>query len=183
MTGRAAATRYARALFDVAEKEADVQQAGRELKEFADLVASNETLARVLANPAVPVQKKHGAVQALLAQAGSISSVVSKLLLLLADRDRLMLLPDIVTSYEHRLMEQAKVVRGEVVTAITLPADRLQALQQSLSAASGRQVQLENRVDPSIIGGAVARIGSTVYDGSVTTQLEKLKQQLIEAES
>ena len=183
MTGRAAATRYARALFDVAQKESDVQQAGRELKGFADLVASNDALARVLANPAVPVQKKHGIVQALIGQAGSISSVVSKLLLLLADRDRLVLLPDIVTSYEHRLMEQAKVVRGEVVTAMQLPADRLQALQQSLSTATGRQVQLENRVDSSIIGGAVARIGSTVFDGSVTTQLEKLKQQLMESEA
>lgn len=183
MTSRAAALRYARALFDVARKEADVQQAGRELKDFAGVVSSNEPLARVLSNPAVPVQKKHAVVEALLAAAGGASPVVSKLLLLLADRDRLMLLPDIVTSYEHRLMEQAQVVRGEVVTALRLPADRLQALQESLAAATGRQVQLDNRVDPSIIGGAITRIGSTVYDGSVTTQLEKLKQQLLQAEA
>ena len=181
MTSRAAAIRYARALFDVAQKEADVQQVGRELKDFAAVVSSNDQLARVLSNPAVPVQKKHAVVKALLAQA-TVSPIVSKLLLLLADRDRLMLQPDIVASYEHRLMEQAQVVRGEVVTAIQLPPERLQALQQSLSTATGRHVQLENRVDPSIIGGAVARIGSTVYDGSVTTQLAKLKQQLIEAD-
>jgi F-type H+-transporting ATPase subunit delta len=183
MTSRAAAIRYARALFDVAQKEGDVQQAGRDLKEFAELVASNEALARALASPAVPVQKKRALVEALVTHAGSISPIVSKLLLLLADRDRLMLLPDIVASYEHRLMDQAKVVRGEVLTAIQLPVERLQSLQQSLSTATGRQVQLENRVDPSIIGGAIARIGSTVYDGSVTTQLEKLKQQLVEAET
>ena len=58
-----------------------------------------------------------------------------------------------------------------------------QALQLGLARATGRQVQLEHRVDPSIVGGAVARVGSTVYDGSVTTQLEKLKQQLMEAEA
>lgn len=183
MTPRAAASRYARALFDVAQKESDVQQAGRELKAFAELVSSNEPLARVLSNPSIPVQKKRGIVQALVAQAGPMSPVVSKLLGLLADRDRLILLPDIVDSYEHRLMEQARVVRGEVVTAVQLPQERLRALEQGLAAATGRQVQLENRVDPSIVGGAVARIGSMVYDGSVTTQLQKLKQQLIEAET
>jgi F-type H+-transporting ATPase subunit delta len=183
MTSRAAAIRYARALFDVALKEGDIEQVGRDLREFSDLVSANETLARVLSNPAIPVQKKRALVEALTARAGSLSPIVSKLLALLADRDRLILLPDVVRSYENRLMEHAQVVRAEVVTAIPLPSDRVQALQQGLSRATGRQVQLENRVDPSIVGGAVARVGSTVYDGSVTTQLEKLKQQLIEAEA
>lgn len=183
MTPRAAATRYARALFDVVLKEADVQQVGRELAAFGQLVSSNEPLARVLSNPAIPVQKKRAVVQALLQQAGPVSPVLSKLLLLLADRDRLLLLPDLVRAYENRLMDHAQVVRAEVVTAVSLPPDRVQALQQGLASATGRQVQLEHRVDTSIIGGAVARIGSIVYDGSVTTQLEKLKQQLLEAET
>jgi F-type H+-transporting ATPase subunit delta len=112
-----------------------------------------------------------------------LSPIVVKLLALLADRDRLALLPEIVRSYENRLMEHAQVVRAEIVTAIALPPDRLAALQQGLAGATGRQVQLEHRVDPSIVGGAIARVGSTVYDGSVTTQLEKLKQQLMEAEA
>ena len=75
-------------------------------------------------------------------------------------------------------MEHAKVVRAEVVTAVPLPADRVAALQQGLAGATGREVQLETRVDPSIIGGAITRIGSTVYDGSVTRQLEKMKEAL-----
>lgn len=183
MTPRAAASRYARALFDVAHKEADVEQVGRDLTAFGQLVASNEPLSRVLANPAIPVQKKRAVVQALLQQAGPIPPVLSKLLLLLADRDRLVLLPDLVRAYENRLMDHAKVVRAEVVTAVELAPDRVQALRQGLAAATGRQVQLEHRIDTSIIGGAVARIGSIVYDGSVTTQLEKLKQQLLEAEA
>jgi F-type H+-transporting ATPase subunit delta len=65
---------------------------------------------------------------------------------------------------------------------VELPADRVAALKTGLARATGRQVHLETRVDPSIVGGAVTRIGSTVYDGSVTTQLQKLKQQLIRAE-
>jgi F-type H+-transporting ATPase subunit delta len=181
MTSRGSAIRYARALFDVAKKEADVQQIGREFSAFASLVSGNEMLGRTLANPAIPVQRKRGVVEQLLARAGTLSPVVSKLLLLLADRDRMALLPEIASAYEARLMDEAQIVRAQLTTAVELPADRISQLQQGLARATGRQVQLETRVDPSIIGGAVARIGSTVYDGSVTTQLEKVKERLTAA--
>ena len=75
-------------------------------------------------------------------------------------------------------MDHHQVVRAEVTTAIALPPDRVVALQQGIARATGRQVQLETRVDPAIIGGVVTRVGSTVYDGSVTTQLQRLKEQL-----
>jgi len=178
MTSRAAGTRYARALFDVALKEADIEGAGRDLAGFAELVAGNDVLKRVLSNPAIPAAHKRAVVEQLLAKAGSVSPVVVKLLGLLADRDRLVLLPEIAAAYRNRLMEHAKVVRAEVVTAVALPADRIAALQRGLAGATGLDVQLENRVDPSIIGGAITRIGSTVYDGSVVRQLEKMKDAL-----
>jgi F-type H+-transporting ATPase subunit delta len=181
MTSRAAATRYARALFDVARRESDVQQAGRELSSFAHLVAGNEMLARVLENPAIPVQRKRAVIEQLLARVAPVSPVVTKLLLLLADRDRLALLPDLARAYEARLMEEAKVVRAQLTTAIALPGEKVEALRQGLARATGRQVQIETQVDARIIGGAVARIGSTVYDGSVTTQLQRVKERLTEA--
>jgi F-type H+-transporting ATPase subunit delta len=183
MTSRAAGTRYARALFDVALKEGDIEQVGRDLAGFAALVAGNDILKRVLSNPAVPAARKRAVVEQLLAAAGGISPIVVKLLTLLADRDRLAILPDIAAAYKNRLMEHAKVIRAEVVTAVALPADRVAALQRGLAGATGREVQLETRVDPSIIGGAIARIGSTVYDGSVTRQLEKMKDALTAAAS
>jgi F-type H+-transporting ATPase subunit delta len=108
--------------------------------------------------------------------------VVSRLLLLLADRDRLVLVPDLADAYRSRLMDHQLVVRAEVTTAVPLPEDRAASLRQGLAHVTGRQVQLDIRVDPSIVGGAVARIGSTVYDGSVTTQLEKMKQQLVDVQ-
>ncbi len=178
MTSRAAATRYARAIFDVALKEGDPVQVGREIAEFSALVSGHETLQRVLSNPAVPAPAKRAIVEQLLAQAGTLSPIVSKLLVLLAERDRLLILGEIDTAYRNRLMEHAKIVRAEVTTAAPLPADRVAALRQGLVNATGLDVQLENRVDPSIIGGAVTRIGSTVYDGSVTRQLERLKETL-----
>ncbi len=183
MTSRAAAARYARALFDVARKEADIQKVGGDINEFAELLSANEMLSRTLANPAIPAARKRGVIEQLLGRSSEITPVVSKLLLLLADRDRLILVPAIASAYQSRLMEHANVVRAELITAVALPADRLTALHQGLERATGRQVQLDTRLDASIIGGAVARIGSTVYDGSVTTQLERLKQKLVEAET
>jgi F-type H+-transporting ATPase subunit delta len=175
MTPKAAATRYARALFDIVLTEGDVQQAGRELSGFAGLLAEHEPLQRVLSNPAVPAPRKRAVVEQVLARVGPITPALGKLLLMLADRDRLGLVPHVATAYRARLLDHAQVVQAEVTTAVPLPADRVSALQAGLARATGRQVQIENRVDPAIIGGAVTRIGSTVYDGSITRQLEKMK--------
>ena len=179
MTGRAAAARYARALFDVARKEGgDIQQAGRDLTAFARIVATTPALSRALSNPAIPATRKRAVVEQLLARAGAISPVLSKLLLLMAERDRLMLLPELAEAYERRLMEDAKIVRAEVTTAAPLTPDGVSKIQAALARTTGREVQIETRVDPEIIGGVVTRIGSTVYDGSVARQLEKLRATL-----
>jgi F-type H+-transporting ATPase subunit delta len=179
MTSQGAAIRYARALFDItlAEKR-DVLEAYRELSGFAALMTGNESLAKALTNPAIPAARKRAVIEALISRAGTLQISFAKLLLLLADRDRLALLPDVARAFENRLMDYQKVVRAEVVTAVTLPDDRITALKSGLVAATGREVRLATRVDSSIIGGAVARIGSTVFDGSVTRQLERMRETL-----
>jgi F-type H+-transporting ATPase subunit delta len=179
VTLRAAAKRYARALFDVALAEGLAEPAQRELRQFADLVRGNEALWNVVGNPAIPAARKHGLVKALLDKAGPLSPPLAKLLLLLADRDRLLLLPELADAYDERVLEYQKVIRGGVTTAVPLDAARLRALEESLGRMTGRRVTLTPRVDPSIIGGVVAKLGSTVYDGSVATQLEKMKESLI----
>ena len=182
MTSRATANRYARALFDVAIAERiDLEQIDRELAGVAALVAAYEPLQRVLSNPAIPAARKRAVIEQLLSRS-PVNAVLSRILLLLADRDRLVLLPELTQAYRSRLMDHRQIVRAEVTTAMTLPADRVAALQHGLARATGREVQLDVRVDPSIVGGAVARVGSTVFDGSVTTQLRKLKEQLVEHE-
>jgi F-type H+-transporting ATPase subunit delta len=171
--------RYARALFDITRAEGkDLVEAHRQLRDFSSLVTTNEALARVLTNPAIPAARKRAVVEQLLGRVGTLQPPVAKLLLLLAERDRLSLLPDVVRAFENRLMEHLGIVRAEVVTAIDLPADRVKALTQNLARATGREVQLATRVDPEIIGGAVARIGSIVFDGSVTRQLERMREVL-----
>ena len=182
MTRRGAAGRYARALFDVAHKEgADVQQVGRELSALAAVMSGHEMLARTLSNPAIPAPRKRAVMEQILTRAGAVSLPLTKLLLLLADRDRLVLVPEVAAAYDARLMEHAQVVRAEVTTAIPLTDAHVAELRDGLARVTGRQVQLETRIDASIIGGAVARIGSTVYDGSVVTQLQKVQERLTAA--
>jgi F-type H+-transporting ATPase subunit delta len=181
MTTRTAANRYARALFDVAVKEKqDLDTIDRELAGFIDLLKQHATFEQVLLNPAVPAPRKRAAVASVLSHA-KMSPAVSKLLVLLAERDRILLLPELLAAYRQRLLDFRKIVRAEVVTAEPLPADRAQAVEHGLAQASGRTVRMDLRVDPAIIGGVVARIGSTVYDASVATQLQKMKQKLVES--
>jgi F-type H+-transporting ATPase subunit delta len=179
MTTRASAARYASALFDVATKEANPEQAEKELTEFADLLRAHAELQKVLLNPAVPAASKRAVMDQLLDRQRP-SSPVRKLLLLLAERDRLELIPDLVDVYRARLLEHLKVVTAEVTTAAELPAEEAARLQQRLAASTGRTVTMTTKVDPSIIGGVVTRIGSTVYDGSVATQLAAMRQRLSE---
>jgi F-type H+-transporting ATPase subunit delta len=178
VTNKTAAIRYARALLDVAVREkADLEAIEHELSQFGDLFTRYPLLEKVLLNPAVPVPRKRAAVADLLGVA-KLSPIVSKLLTLLADRDRLVLVPDLLAAYRERLLEHQNVVRAEVTTSVPLDAQRTSAIERGLAKLTGRTVKLSTKVDPSIIGGMVARIGSTVYDASVMRQLERMKERL-----
>ena len=179
MTHRTAATRYARALIDVALKEhADLSNIEAQLADFTALIASHKTLEQALLNPAVSAPRKRAAVAELTALA-KLQPVLAKLLVLLAERDRLVLLPDLLAAYRERVQAIQNVVQAEVTTAIELAPERTREIQERLAHATGRTVRLSTRVDPSIVGGAVTRIGSTVYDGSVTSHLRRMKQRLL----
>ena len=178
MTNKTAALRYARALLDVGIKEkADLEKIERDLQEFLDLLRAYPALEKVLLNPAVPVTRKRPVVEDLMARA-SFSPILSKLLVMLAERDRLVLLPDVLGSYRDRLMDYRQVARAEVTTATPLDPKKVQAIQAGLAKATGRTVTVTAKVDPSIIGGMVARVGSTVYDASIAHQLVRMKDRL-----
>jgi F-type H+-transporting ATPase subunit delta len=178
MTSRTAAGRYARALLDVAIKEGtDLDKIGRELDEFLAFFTHQTTLERLMLNPAVPAPRKRAAMEQITAQAG-LTPVVAKLLVMLADRDRLALLRDVAAIYHDALADRQNVVRAEVTSAEPLPPDRIQTIERQLAALTGKRVTMNTKVDPAVIGGVVARVGSTVYDASVATQLKKIRDRL-----
>ena len=179
MSSRASAVRYARALFDVAVKESEPGQVEQELSSITALIKGHADLQRALESPSVPPTSKKALVEALV-QRAQFTAPVGKLLVMLADRDRLVLLPDVLEAFQAKLREQRRVLEAEVTTAIPLEPAQQAALQQRLSAATAREVTVTTKVDPALIGGVVARIGTMVYDGSLATQLAKLKGRLAE---
>jgi F-type H+-transporting ATPase subunit delta len=178
MTSRTAAARYARALLDVATKEsADLDTIARDLDEFNAFLTGQPSLAGLMLNPAVPAPRKRAAMEQIAAISG-VTPIVAKLLILLADRDRLVLLKDVSATYRDFLAERQNVVHAEVTSAEPLSEERVQAVTQRLATVTGKRVSMTTRVDKDIIGGVVARVGSTVYDASIATQLKKIRERL-----
>jgi len=113
-----------------------------------------------------------------MAQAGDLSAEVRRMVTMLADRDRLAALPQLAAAYAELLLDAQRIVTADVVTATALTDASRAALSAALGRATGKSVRLTERVDPAIVGGVVARVGSFVYDGSVTRQLERMRDKL-----
>ena len=101
-------------------------------------------------------------------------------MVLLAESRKLDLIPVLSTAYRERLLAHQNIVRAEVTSATALTPEQTQALAASLGKVTGKQVELSVSVDPALLGGVVAKIGSTVYDGSVRTQLSRMRAQLLD---
>jgi F-type H+-transporting ATPase subunit delta len=179
MTNRAVATRYARALLDVSQQDTDPQRVEREVSIFAELMASNANLGNSLINPCIPPDRKRALMTQVVARMGDVLPITRRLLMLLADRDRLSLLEDILSAYREALMALRGVVRAQVTTSSELPQARVEAITKTLEDATGKKVQVETGVDPAILGGMVTRIGSTIYDGSVAGHLGRLRRRFL----
>jgi F-type H+-transporting ATPase subunit delta len=98
----------------------------------------------------------------------------------LVERHQLGTLPALAHAYRARLMERRNIVAADIATAVPLSADTTEAIAQRLGEVTGKQIRLQARIDASLIGGVVARVGSIVYDGSVTGQLARMRQKLVE---
>ena len=179
MMNCAVAMRYARALLEVSQQQAKPERIEQELEAFHELLGQHATLKAVLVNPAVPPARKRGLVADLLTHAEGVSDVTNRLLTLLAERNRLVLLGEILEAYRSRLMDLRGVVHARLTTAEPLAPKRAEEIRQRLSSAMGKEVTIERSVDAAVIGGLVTQIGSTVYDGSVARHLERLKQRFL----
>lgn len=180
MSLRTVARRYAGALFDVAHKNGTLDRAEQQLGAFGQLLGGHAELRKVLETPAIAAQKKRAILDALLEKVGDGEGEVRQLLRMLADRDRLSLLPEIASAFTDRVRVSRRVLKAEVTTAVPLPDAQRASLGAALERAAGSKLIITEKVDPAIIGGVVARVGSLVFDGSVTRQLERMRQKLLQ---
>ncbi|MGH7361799.1 MAG: ATP synthase F1 subunit delta [Candidatus Methylomirabilales bacterium] len=177
MTGGGLAKRYAKALLEAAAEAGALEQVAADLEALGPHFTGKE-VAGFFANPAIPGVQKEAALTA-VAERASAGPLSVSLLRLLQARQRVSLVPDIARLFRDLVDERTGRVRAEVTAAVPLATASVEALAARLSAATGRQVHLIPRVDPSVLGGLVARVGSTVYDASLRTQLRRMRETLI----
>lgn len=172
------ARRYARALLEVATETNSLDQTTEQLTSFSKVLEKNSDLADVLTNPAFTRAQRSSVMEALFTAAGGLTPALSNLLRLLVDRGRLGYLPDIARVFLDMADVRAGRIRGKVTSAAPLAHDSLKKLEQALEKLTQRNVVLQTRVDPSVLGGVQAQVGSVVYDGTIRSQLDDLKRVL-----
>ena len=180
MSLRTSANRYAKALFDVAlQEKADLVQVDRDLQAVVAMLEASPDLAQASNRGTVTEEKRKSLIEA-VSKAMTLTTPVTKLLVLLAQTRKLNLLAELEKAYRERLLAHQNIVRAEVKSAAPLSPEKTRALEESLAKVTGKKVELSVSVDPELLGGVVATIGSTVYDGSVRTQLQRMRQELVE---
>ncbi len=173
----AIATRYAKALAEVVPREEDSRQVQQEMERFVALLEENPELRQVLTSPAFPLPRRKAVLQAVVAQL-KMSQVGSNFLLVLLDNFRLEILPEICDTFHRIVDDRSGMVRVRVMAADHMEKKQQEALRKSFEKLTSRKVELVITHDPSLLGGAVARVGSTVYDGSLKNRLERLREHL-----
>ena len=173
-----AANRYARALMDVLypdKAEAGIQQ----LQDFLSLLNDQPAARRFLENPTMSGDRRKSMLKEIF-DALSLDRRVANFIGILADRDRLPILEEIIQAYQKLLDERLGILRARVTSAHSLDPSEQRELAARLEQATGKQIRMEVTVDPSLIGGMVAQVGTTIYDGSVRQQLQAFKSRLVE---
>jgi F-type H+-transporting ATPase subunit delta len=178
MSVETVARRYATALADVVIKSGETENVKSELTHWEELIESNANLQSAFANPSIAHLSKEKVLEGLLAKTKP-SKTTANFLRVLLRNGRLTELAEINKKFASVLDERSGVVSAEITSARPLSAAEKAEFQANLAKMTGKKVNLNFNINENIIGGVVTRVGSTVYDGSVKTQLENLKQQLI----
>lgn len=177
----AVSSRYARALADViADSKLDATKAQQQLQALVDAFQASKELREIWETPAVTGEQKLKVLDALAARAGVTERPVRNFVAVLIEHGRIALLPEIALRLDAELNKRIGRVDAEIVSARELPAAERAALLNEITRLTGKQVMASYATDAALLGGVKVRVGSTIYDGSVRGQLERIRQQLVE---
>ncbi len=174
---RALAQRYASALLAVAIEKGTAPQVKKELADFVGLLGESPDLVNFLDSPAVAREGKHAVIEKLVARLGA-SQTLRNLLFVVVDLRRSLLLPQIRQTFDELLYARLGIAEAHVTSVEELTAQQKTELTRALERLTDKHIEAQYRLDPALIGGAVVRIGSTIYDGSVREQLNRLRARL-----
>ena len=169
---------YANAMADIALAQGAAEAVTQELTGFGALYAESAELRNFLSSPAVTREAKHRVIEKLLARVRG-SKIVRNFLLVVIDHQRAHFLPEIVAAFQQVIRQRQGITEAQVSSAVELNAPQKVELESTLERLTGKRVEAKFSLEPALLGGAVVRVGDTVYDGSLRSRLNELRARLV----
>lgn len=170
------ANRYAEALFQIGEEENKIDNLYNELKEVSSLITTTNDLNNAMKSPLISKLEKIKLIDVLFAE--KIDNDLKNFLKILIEKGRINSIKSIEATYKELLNEKNNIIEGYVISAVPMQNEKIKELEKELSKKYNKNVTLENKVDESVLGGVLVRLGNTEIDGTIKTRLDGLRNQL-----
>ncbi|HYL84867.1 MAG TPA: ATP synthase F1 subunit delta [Candidatus Angelobacter sp.] len=174
---KSASLQYANALADIALAQGAAEPAAKQLQEFGTAYEQSAELRTFLASPAVTVEAKHAVIEKIIKRQGA-SKIVRNLLFVITDHRRTQLIPEILATFQQVIRQRQGVAEANVASAVDLSAAQKKELVATLAKLTGKKIEMKYSQDPALLGGVVVRIGDTIYDGSLRSRLNEMRNRL-----
>jgi F-type H+-transporting ATPase subunit delta len=174
---KSATLQYANALADVALAQGEADGALKQLRDFLGAFSESADLRNVLGSPAVPREAKHKVIDKITARMGA-DKIIRNFLYLIADHQRTHMLPEIFAAFQEAIRQRQGIAEAEIATAVELSAALKKRFTQALERITGKKIEAKFLLDAKLLGGVVARVGDTIYDGSVRNSLNEMRARL-----
>jgi F-type H+-transporting ATPase subunit delta len=174
---KSASLQYANALADIALEQGAAEPAAKQLDGFGAAYEESAELRTFLASPAVSVEAKHEVLEKIAKRLGA-SKIIRNFLFVIADHRRSQLVPEIIAAFQQVLRQRQGVAEAEVSSVVELSAAQKKELAVTLARLTGKKIEPKYSLNPELLGGAVVRIGDTIYDGSLRSRLNEMRARL-----
>jgi F-type H+-transporting ATPase subunit delta len=174
---KSASLQYANALADIALAQGAAEPTAKQLNDFGTSYEQSAELRTFLASPAVSIEAKHTVIEKIIGRLGA-SRILRNFLFIIADSHRTQLIPEIIASFQQVLRQRQGIAEAEISSAVELNAAQKAEFAKTLARLTGKKIETKYSLDPALIGGAVVRIGDTIYDGSLRNRLNEMRARL-----
>ena len=172
-----ASLQYANALADVALEQGAAEPVLKQLNDFGTTFEGSAELRNFFSSPAVTREDKHAVIEKIISRMRA-SKILRNFLFVIADRQRMHALPEIVAAFQEVIRQRQGIAEAEISSAMELSTAQKKEFQKTLEQLTGKRVEPKYSLDPALLGGAIVRIGDTIYDGSLRSRLDGLRARL-----
>jgi F-type H+-transporting ATPase subunit delta len=176
---KSVSVQYANAFADIAIAQGAPQTAARQLADFGEAFAGSAELRNFLGSPAVDTQIKHRVIEKIVAKQGA-GRIIRNFLFVIVDHHRAHMLPEIIAALQDVVRQRQGIAEAEISSAVELSAAQKTELAKTLGRLTGKRIEPKYSLDPALLGGAIARVGDTIYDGSLRSRLAEMRARLSE---